>query len=44
MFKLIDTKTSKTLKKAKKVYNLFAVIDELTASGKYDARQLKVIK
>lgn len=44
MYKLIDIKTLQVLKKAKRVYNLFATIDALIASGKYDARQLKVIK
>lgn len=43
-YKLIDIKTGQTLKRSKHIANLIEFIDKLTASGKYDARQLKVIK
>ena len=43
MFRLIDNKTGKELKRAKHVYNLFDYIDNLILSGKYTADQLKVI-
>lgn len=42
MFKLIDVKTNKVLKRAKHAFNLFEYMDQLIANG-YDSKLLKII-